>query len=57
MGTAPRLLVCTKGISFGFKGPKRRLADVSLARASDITVGCLLAEGWLHLQDVHVWSI
>ena len=52
LGNSSKLLVSTKGKSFGVRGPKRQPADVSLV----ITVGCSLAEGWLRLEDVHVWS-
>ena len=29
--------------------------NTALDRALDITLGCSLAEGWLHLADIHMW--
>ena len=55
LGNSSKAANVYKGKSFWFRGAKRRPTDVSLVRASDITVGYSLAEGWLRLEDVHVW--
>lgn len=54
LGTAPRLLMCTKGKSLGLRGPTKWFFLSSKFKASVITRGCSTAEGWLEDAEVHL---